>query len=49
VAFETRDHGRAAAPLAARIAGARLGWDEGAREAAVAAYETDAARLFTID
>jgi glycerol-3-phosphate dehydrogenase len=49
VAFETRDHGLAAAPLAARIAGARLGWDDAARDAAVAAYEKDAARLFSID
>jgi glycerol-3-phosphate dehydrogenase len=49
VAFETRDHGRSAAPIAARIAGARLGWDDAARSAAIAAYEKDAARLFSID
>jgi glycerol-3-phosphate dehydrogenase len=49
VAFETRDHGRAVAPLAARIAGARLGWDDAARAAAVAAYEREAERLFAID
>ncbi|MFL5562014.1 MAG: glycerol-3-phosphate dehydrogenase [Gemmatimonadaceae bacterium] len=49
VAFETRDHGRSVAPLAARIAGARLGWDEAAHAAALAAYERDAARLFAID
>jgi glycerol-3-phosphate dehydrogenase len=49
VAFETRDHGRSAAPIAARIAGARLGWDDAARSAAIAASEKDAARLFSID
>jgi len=49
VAFETRDHGLATAPLAARIAGARLGWDDAARAAAIACYEKDAARLFAID
>jgi glycerol-3-phosphate dehydrogenase len=49
VAFETRDHGRSAAPVAARIAGARLGWDAAARDAAVAAYEREAERLFAID
>jgi len=49
VAFETRDHGRGIAPMAARIAGARLGWDDATRDAAIAAYEKDAARLFAID
>ena len=49
VAFETRDHGRASAAIAARIAGARLGWDDAAREAAIACYEKDTARLFAID
>ena len=49
VAFETRDHGRSAAPVAARIAGARLGWDAAARDAALAAYEREAERLFAID
>ena len=49
IAFETRDHGRAIAPLTARIAGARLGWDDAARTAAVACYEKDVARLFAID
>ena len=49
VAFETRDHGLAAAPLAARIAGDRLGWDDGARAAAIIAYEKEANRLFGID
>ena len=49
VAFETWDHGRAVAPVAARIAGARLGWDEAACAGAVAAYEKEAERLFGID
>ena len=49
VAFETRDHGRSVAPVAARIAAARLGWDDAAREAAISAYEKEADRLFAID
>lgn len=49
IGFETRDHGRSVAPLAARIAGARLGWNESARVAAIAAYEEEAERLFAID
>ncbi len=49
VAFETSDHGRSIAPIAAQIAGARLGWDDAARSAAVASYDKDATRLFAID
>ena len=49
VAFESRDHGRSIAPLAAEIAGERLGWDTAARDRAVAAYERETHRLFDID
>jgi glycerol-3-phosphate dehydrogenase len=49
IAFESRDHGRGIAPVAAEIAGARLGWDGTARERAVAAYERETHRLFDID
>ena len=49
VAFETRDHGRAVAPVAARIVGERLGWDATARSAAITAYDKEAERLFGID
>ena len=48
-AFESRDHGRSVAPVAAEIAGDRLGWDAGARERAVLAYERETHRLFDID
>ena len=49
VGFETHDHGRSFAPLDARIAGERLGWDDAARAAAIVAYEKEAERLFGID
>ena len=49
VAFESRDHGRSIAPIAADIAGERLGWDPAARERAIAAYERETHRLFDID
>jgi glycerol-3-phosphate dehydrogenase len=48
-AFESRDHGRSAAPVAAEIAGDRLGWDAAARERAVVAYDRETHRLFDID
>jgi glycerol-3-phosphate dehydrogenase len=49
IAFETRDQGRAAARLAAGIAGPLLGWgpDDVARE--VASYDREARRLFGVD
>jgi glycerol-3-phosphate dehydrogenase len=49
IAFETRDQGRAAARLAAGIAGPLLGWgaDDAARE--VASYDREARRLFGVD
>jgi glycerol-3-phosphate dehydrogenase len=49
VAFESRDHGRGAAPIAADIAGERLGWDLVARQRAVTTYERETHRLFDID
>jgi glycerol-3-phosphate dehydrogenase len=49
VAFESRDHGRGVAPLAADIAGERLGWDAVGRQRAVATYERETHRLFDID
>ena len=49
VAFETRDHGRAIAPFAARIAAARLGWDDARQRSAIAAYHREEERLFGID
>jgi glycerol-3-phosphate dehydrogenase len=49
VAFESRDHGRSVAPVAADIAGDRLGWDAVARQRAVTTYERETRRLFDID
>lgn len=49
VAFETRDHGLAVAPLATEIAGARLGWDRGTQERAMREYVMEIERLFAID
>ena len=49
VAFETRDNGRAVAPLAAELVAATLGWDARARDLALAGYEREASRLFAID
>jgi glycerol-3-phosphate dehydrogenase len=49
VAFESRDHGVASAAAAAELMGSELGWDASTTDAAVAAYEADVRRLFTID
>jgi glycerol-3-phosphate dehydrogenase len=49
LAFETRDHGRAAARVLAPYVGSLLGWDASAEAAAVAAYDGEAARLFAVD
>ncbi|MFC1465890.1 MAG: glycerol-3-phosphate dehydrogenase/oxidase [Candidatus Brachytrichaceae bacterium NZ_4S206] len=49
VAYETRDHGVAAAERIAPLAAALLGWSDAQRVEAVAAYRRDVARLFTID
>lgn len=49
IAFETRDNGRAAARRIAPVMQARLGWSEATLAAQLAAYDDDAARLFSID
>jgi glycerol-3-phosphate dehydrogenase len=49
LAFETRDNGRAAARRIAPVMQARLGWSEATLAAQLAAYDDDAARLFSID
>ena len=49
LAFETRDHGAAAAMRAARAVAEILGWDAATRDRAVDQYEHEAANLFTID
>ncbi len=49
VAFETRDHGIAAAPAAARTAGPLLGWSENEYAAQLAAYREEVSRIFGID
>ena len=49
VAFETADHGRAAARAVAGAVGSWLGWDEDSQRRAVADYDADATRIFTID
>jgi glycerol-3-phosphate dehydrogenase len=49
VAFETPDAGRAAARVAADVAGPLLGWDAAERERQLAAYGREAARLFAVD
>ena len=47
VAFETVDHGRAAARHVAGVVGGWLGWDAAGRGRAIAAYDREAARMFT--
>jgi glycerol-3-phosphate dehydrogenase len=49
VAFETRDHGLASAPVVAELMAPLLGWDATARDAAVVAYGRDVQRLFAVD
>jgi glycerol-3-phosphate dehydrogenase len=49
VAFETRDHGLAAAPAAARVVGPLLGWSENDYAAQLAAYREEIAAIFGID
>ena len=49
VAFETTDHGRAAARAVAGAVGSWLGWDDDSQRRAVADYDANAARIFTID
>ena len=49
VAYETRDHGIAAAPAAARAVGPLLGWSESDYSAQLAEYRKEIARIFGID
>ena len=49
VAFETRDHGIAAAPAAARAVGPLLDWSENDYAAQLAAYREEIARIFGIE
>lgn len=49
LAFETRDHGRAAARRIAPLMQSLLGWSEATTAGMIGAYDTDVARLFTID
>ncbi|MEO5818096.1 MAG: glycerol-3-phosphate dehydrogenase/oxidase [Gemmatimonadaceae bacterium] len=49
VAFETQDHGRNAARRIAPSVALWLGWDRAATESALAAYDQEVARMFTID
>ena len=49
VAYETRDHGIAAAPAAARAVGPLLGWSESDYSAQLAEYRAEVARIFGID
>jgi glycerol-3-phosphate dehydrogenase len=49
VAFETRDHGIAAAPAAARAVGPLLGWSESDYTAQLAEYRGEIAKIFGID
>jgi glycerol-3-phosphate dehydrogenase len=49
IAFETTDHGRGAARRIAPLMASLLGWNEHACTRAVAQYDADATRLFSID
>lgn len=49
IAFETRDHGAAAAERAAAIVGPILGWDRDAQRGALASYANEIERIFSVD
>ncbi|MCC7054190.1 MAG: glycerol-3-phosphate dehydrogenase/oxidase [Gemmatimonadaceae bacterium] len=49
IAYERRDAGRALAPQVAALLGRVHGWDAATVDAASAAYDAEAARLFAID
>jgi glycerol-3-phosphate dehydrogenase len=48
IAFETRDHGIAAAPAAARAVGPLLGWRAEEYERQLAEYRAEVAGIFAI-
>ena len=49
IAFETRDHGRSTARRIAPLMGTELGWSDEQRHRALADYDADATRIFSID
>lgn len=49
VAFETRDHGRAAARRVAGFVAPLMNWDATAREREIARYEAEVEKIFTVD
>jgi glycerol-3-phosphate dehydrogenase len=49
VAFETRDHGRAAARRVVPVVSPWLCWDRSGREAALAAYDAEVERIFRVE
>jgi glycerol-3-phosphate dehydrogenase len=49
IAFETRDHGLAAAKRTAAALSPLFAWDDAARRDAIQAYELEAQRMFAID
>ncbi len=49
MAFETRDQGRSVAARAAAAVGPILTWDSDRIVKEIAAYESEAARIFTIE
>lgn len=49
IAYDTRDHGVAASEKSAMALSEVFGWDDSARRAAIAAYSTEAARVFSVD
>lgn len=49
LAFETRDHGAAAARRIATLLAARLGWDARRQRDELARYEREAERVFSVD
>ena len=49
VAFETRDHGRAAAPEVARLVAPVLGWTDADITRELATYDAEVRRLFSVD
>lgn len=48
IAFETRDHGLAAAPAAARVIAPLLGWTSGQIDSELSRYARDVAKIFGI-
>jgi glycerol-3-phosphate dehydrogenase len=49
VAFETTDHGRAAARAVVGLVGTWLNWDEDTQRRAVSDFDAESARIFTVE